>query len=97
MTSLENERKVDESMDVREAFESATERAKKLPHQANDVLLELYGLFKQATEGDVSGEKPGMFDFKGAAKYEAWESRRGLSKDDAMQAYIDLVDRLAEG
>ena len=61
----------------------------------HDVLLDLYGLFKQATEGDVSGEKPGMFDFKGAAKYDAWESRRGMTKDEAMQAYVDLVDRLA--
>ena len=82
-------------MELKEAFETATERAKELPHQPNDRLLELYGLFKQAAEGDVSGEKPGMFDFKGAAKYDAWESRRGMTKDEAMQAYIDLVDRLA--
>ena len=84
-------------MELRETFESATERAGKLPHQPNDVLLDLYGLFKQATQGDVTGEKPGMFDFKGAAKYDVWESRRGMSKDDASQAYIDLVDKLAAG
>jgi len=84
-------------MELKEAFETATERAKELPHQSNDRLLELYGLFKQAAEGDVSGEKPEMFDFKGAAKYDAWESRRGMTKDEAMQAYIDLVDRLAAG
>lgn len=84
-------------MDQREAFEAATGRAKELPHQPNDVLLELYGLFKQSTEGDVSGEKPGMFDFKGAAKYDAWESRRGMTKDEAMRAYVELVDRLAAG
>ena len=83
-------------MDQREAFEAATGRAKELPHQSNDVLLELYGLFKQSTEGDVSGEKPEMFDFKGAAKYDAWESRRGMTQDEAKQAYIDLVDRLAD-
>ena len=83
-------------MDQREAFEAATGRAKELPHQPNDVLLELYGLFKQSTVGDVSGEKPGMFDFKGAAKYDAWESRRGMTQDEAKQAYIDLVDRLAD-
>ena len=82
-------------MELREAFESTTERAKKLPHQSNDVLLELYGLFKQATAGDVTGEKPGLFDFKGAAKYDAWEGHRGMTQDEAKQAYIDLVDRLA--
>ena len=84
-------------MELLVAFESAADRAKELPHQPNDVLLDLYGLFKQATTGDVTGEKPGMFDFKGAAKYDAWEKRRGMSADEAMQAYIDLVDRLAAG
>ena len=84
-------------MELLVAFESAAERAKELPHQPNDVLLDLYGLFKQATTGDVTGEKPGMFDFKGAAKYDAWERRRGMTRDEAMQAYIDLVDRLGQG
>ena len=84
-------------MELLVAFESAAERAKELPHQPNDVLLDLYGLFKQATTGDVTGEKPGMFDFKGAAKYDAWERRRGMTKEEAMQAYIELVDRLAAG
>lgn len=84
-------------MELLVAFESAAERAKELPHQPNDVLLDLYGLFKQATTGDVTGEKPGMFDFKGAAKYDAWEKRRGMTKDEAMQAYIALVDRLGQG
>jgi diazepam-binding inhibitor (GABA receptor modulating acyl-CoA-binding protein) len=82
-------------MDQKAAFDAAARRAKELPHQPNDVLLELYGLFKQSTEGDVSGEKPGMFDFKGAAKYDAWERRRGMTRDEAMQAYVELVDKLA--
>lgn len=84
-------------MDLNGAFEAAIERAKQLPHQSNDVLLELYGLFKQATQGDVSGDQPGMFDFKGVAKYDAWEGRRGTTRDEAKQVYIDLVDRLAKG
>jgi len=83
-------------MDQREAFEAATGRAKELPRQPNDALLELYGLFKQSTEGDVSGEKPGMFDFVRVAKYEAWESRKGMTTDEAMRAYVELVDRLAD-
>lgn len=84
-------------MELHEAFSAATERAKQLPHQSNDRLLELYGLFKQATEGDVVGESPGFFDLKGAAKFDAWETRRGMSRDEAMQAYVDLVDKLANG
>ena len=60
----------------------------------NDVLLELYALFKQGTVGDVQGSRPGMMDIKGRAKYDAWAKRQGLSKDAAMTAYITLVDRL---
>jgi acyl-CoA-binding protein len=84
-------------MAAADGFEKATERAKSLPHQPNDVLLELYGLYKQATDGDVSGDRPGGFDFKGTAKYDAWEKRRGMSREDAKEAYIALVDRLADG
>jgi diazepam-binding inhibitor (GABA receptor modulator, acyl-CoA-binding protein) len=79
----------------REAFEQAVARSKTLGFQTPDVLLQLYGLYKQATEGDVTGERPGMFDFKGAAKYDAWASRKGLTTDEAMRAYVELVDKLA--
>lgn len=82
-------------MDLRNQFEAAIEKAKSLPSQSNETLLELYGLYKQATAGDVQGDRPGGFDFRGAAKYDAWAKRRGMSQDEAMQAYIDLVDNLA--
>lgn len=62
------------------------------PGQA--VQLELYGLFKQATRGDASGDRPGMMDIKGRAKYDAWSERRGMSTDDAMTAYIELAESL---
>ncbi|MCG6949411.1 MAG: acyl-CoA-binding protein [Acidobacteria bacterium] len=84
-------------MELKEQFEGSIERAKGLPDQSNETLLELYGLYKQATVGDVEGERPSGFDFRGAAKYDAWEKRRGMSSDAAMQAYIDLIDRLAAG
>jgi diazepam-binding inhibitor (GABA receptor modulating acyl-CoA-binding protein) len=84
-------------MDLKEQFEAATVKSKDLPSQGNETLLELYSLYKQATEGDVQGEAPSGFDFRGAAKYAAWEKRRGMTSDEAMQAYIDLVDRLAAG
>lgn len=84
-------------MVLKDQFEAAIEKAKGLPSQSNDTLLELYGLFKQATAGDVQGDRPGGFDFRGAAKYDAWEKRRGMSADEAMQAYIDLVGGLAAG
>lgn len=60
----------------------------------NTTLLKLYSLFKQATEGDVSGDAPAMFDLKESAKYNAWKGLSGMSKDAAMQAYVDLVKEL---
>jgi acyl-CoA-binding protein len=84
-------------MDLTEQFEASIEKGKSLPSQNNETLLELYGLYKQATAGDVQGEAPSGFDFRGAAKYAAWEKRRGMTSDEAMQAYIDLIDRLAAG
>ena len=59
-------------------------------------MLDLYGLFKQATEGDVTGSKPGGFDFKAILKFEAWEKLKGKSKEEAMGEYTALVNKLAE-
>jgi len=84
-------------MDLKQQFEASIEKAKGLPNQSNETLLELYSLYKQATVGDVEGERPSGFDFRGAAKFDAWAKRRGMSADDARQGYIDLVDRLAGG
>lgn len=81
--------------DLNQAFEQAAADAKQLPERPdNDVLLELYAYFKQGSEGDVSGEKPGFFDFVGVAKYEAWEKLKGTDADEAKQKYIDLINRL---
>jgi len=77
-------------------FEKALEDVKTLPAQSPDVLLELYGLYKQASAGDVTGKRPGMLDFKGRAKYDAWTSRKGLSRDEAMEAYVKLVALLLD-
>ena len=78
--------------EINSRFERAAVAAKSLPERPdNDTLLQLYALFKQGSAGDVSGEKPGFFDFVAAAKYEAWERLKGLSRDDARQQYIDLV------
>lgn len=83
-------------MDLKAEFEAAAARSKTLPSRpSNDVLLALYGLFKQASEGGVQGEGPGFFDLVGQAKFGAWESRKGMSKEAAMKAYIELVMKLA--
>ena len=82
-------------MTLTEEFEDAQRRVKTLTAAPdNDTLLALYALYKQGTEGDVRGSRPGMMDFKGRAKWDAWSSKKGLSKDDAMKAYVALVARL---
>ncbi|HMJ68642.1 MAG TPA: acyl-CoA-binding protein [Cyclobacteriaceae bacterium] len=78
-------------------FQNAVTTSKSLTKRpSNEELLELYALYKQATEGDVTGDRPGGFDFKAIAKYDAWAEKKGLSKDQSMQDYIKLVSRLNE-
>jgi diazepam-binding inhibitor (GABA receptor modulator, acyl-CoA-binding protein) len=77
-------------------FESAVARTKEFTKRpSNEELLQLYALYKQATEGDVTGERPGGFDFKAIAKYDAWEELKGKSKEVAITEYIALVDQLS--
>ena len=82
-------------MALLEDFNTAVSQSKDLPSRpSNEDLLQLYALFKQATDGDVSGDRPGGFDFKAIAKYNAWEEKKGTSKEQAMQEYVNLVARL---
>ena len=82
-------------MALAEDFSAAQARVKQLSRTpASDELLELYAYYKQATAGDASGERPGMLDFKGRAKFDAWAGRKGLAKEPAMNAYVALVEKL---
>ncbi|KAI6208156.1 Acyl-CoA-binding protein [Aphelenchoides besseyi] len=77
-------------------FEEAVENVKKLKTSPNnDELLILYALYKQATVGDNNTPKPGMMDFKGKAKHSAWESKKGMSQDDAKKEYVSKYEELA--
>jgi len=81
--------------DIKKQFDDAAAsvlKAKKDP--GNDLKLRLYANYKQATEGDVTGEKPGFTDFVNRAKYEAWAKLKGTSSEEAMKAYIKLVERV---
>ncbi|MBF9253982.1 acyl-CoA-binding protein [Pontibacter sp. 172403-2] len=83
-------------MATQEEFVNATERSKTLTERpANDVLLQLYALYKQATEGDIQTARPGGFDFKNIAKWDAWKSMEGKSREEAQDAYVQLVNQLA--
>jgi diazepam-binding inhibitor (GABA receptor modulator, acyl-CoA-binding protein) len=81
--------------DLKSQFEKAAQEVQGLPKKPdNDTLLRLYALYKQATAGDAGGKRPGFTDSVGRAKYDAWEKVKGLSKDQAMQQYVDLANKL---
>jgi diazepam-binding inhibitor (GABA receptor modulating acyl-CoA-binding protein) len=82
-------------MTLAEQFEQASKDVHTLKERpGNDILLNLYSLHKQASVGDVNGDEPGMFDFIAKAKYNAWATKKGLTRDEAMQKYVDLVQSL---
>lgn len=82
-------------MDLKAQFTDAQEQVKTLTERpSNEELLDLYALYKQATEGDNTTKKPGMFDMKGQFKWKQWKAKEGMSGDEAMEAYITLVDSL---
>jgi acyl-CoA-binding protein len=81
--------------DLKARFEQAAQEVQQLPKRPdNDALLKLYGLYKQATSGDVTGTRPGILDMQGRLKYDAWARLKGLSAEQAMQDYIALVEQL---
>ncbi len=83
--------------DLKAQFETAASEAQKLTKRpSNDAMLQLYAYYKQGTTGNVAGRRPGFTDFVGRAKYDAWKKLKGTSQEDAMQQYVDLVERLKQ-
>ncbi len=81
--------------DLKARFEQALADSKQLPAKPdNDTLLKIYSLFKQASTGDVQGDRPGMMDFVARAKYDAWAGLKGKTSEQAMQEYVDLIESL---
>jgi diazepam-binding inhibitor (GABA receptor modulating acyl-CoA-binding protein) len=82
--------------DLKTAFEAAVANSKNLSERPdNGTLLKIYALYKQATAGDNTEKKPGFADMVGRAKWDAWNGFKGISNDDAMQQYIDLIESLS--
>ena len=82
-------------MALKSDFQKAAKDVQKLSKRPSDKeLLNLYGLYKQATEGDVAGPKPGLLDFKAKAKYQAWSALKGTSEEEAMKNYVASVKKL---
>jgi len=83
-------------MDLKEQFEQAVAESKSLPERSgNDTLLQLYSLYKQASEGDINADPPSNpFDFVAKAKYEAWAGLKGKSSTEAMTEYVELIKKL---
>jgi acyl-CoA-binding protein len=82
-------------MSLHDQFTQAQADSKNLPERPDNMtLLKIYALFKQASNGDATGERPGFTDMIGRAKFDAWEQLKGTSQDDARQQYIDLIEEL---
>ena len=82
-------------MELIQQFDNAVAKSKALTKRpGNEELLQLYALFKQATEGDAKDDRPGDFDFKAIAKHDAWAEQAGKSKEQAMQDYVNLMTTL---
>ena len=80
---------------LKATFEAAVAASKQLPEKPDNMtLLQIYALYKQATEGDVEGKRPGFTDMVGRAKYDAWAGVKGKSANEAMQDYVDLIESL---
>ena len=77
------------------SFEEAAEKIKTSPNLASltdEKKLEIYALFKQGSIGDVNTARPGMLDFKGKAKWDAWEKKKGMTQDEAKELYVELIE-----
>ena len=84
-------------MDLNKQFEEAAAKSKEMTRRpTNEELLKLYALYKQGSEGDVTGERPGGFDFKGIAKFDSWEELKGMTQDKAKEEYIAFVNKLLQ-
>jgi diazepam-binding inhibitor (GABA receptor modulating acyl-CoA-binding protein) len=82
-------------MTLQAQFEQAIADSKNLLERPDNMtLLKMYALYKQASEGDSSGDRPGMTDMVGRFKWDAWAGLKGTSKEDAMQQYVDLITDL---
>ena len=60
----------------------------------NTTIRKVYAYFKQATEGDVSGKRPGILRVRARIKFNSWSSISGISREDAKKAYIELANNL---
>ncbi len=81
--------------DLKTQFDAAVADSKKLPEKPDNMtLLKIYALYKQATEGEVQGKRPGFTDMVGRAKYDAWAEQKGKESKAAMQEYVDLIEGL---
>jgi acyl-CoA-binding protein len=84
-------------MSLADQFTQALADSKTLSERPDNMtLLKMYALYKQGSNGDATGERPGMTDFVGRAKFDAWAELKGTTKENAMQEYVDLVNELKD-
>ena len=81
--------------DLKSQFEQAVAESKNLPERPDNMtMLRIYALYKQATDGDAQGERPGFTDMVGRMKWDGWKALEGTSGDEAMQSHVELIESL---
>lgn len=88
-------------MGLQQQFEDAVEKVRNAPADgdykpSNEEKLKMYALFRQAQDGDVQGKRPGLLDPLNRFKYDAWAGLKGMSQEEAMQKYIDEVQKVED-
>lgn len=82
---------LDEAFSAATAFVAASVSTQKVP---NEIQLQLYGLYKIATEGPCGVAAPPAFKMRARAKWNAWQKLGAMPPEDAMQKYVEIVTEL---
>ena len=95
-------------MSINEQFQAAAQQVNNLPGDvAARYMTELYGLYKQATEGDVN-MKANEVDSAGAdqasgpaglsqAQWDSWNQFKGMPEEQAKQRYVARAAEITGG
>lgn len=59
----------------------------------DDVKLEFYKYFKQANAGDVVGTQPWAVQMEARAKWDAWNSVKGMTSEEAKAKYVEVLTK----
>ncbi|XP_011301720.1 acyl-CoA-binding domain-containing protein 4 [Fopius arisanus] len=88
-------------MTTEEKFVAAVNVIKSLPKNgayqpSHELQLRFYGYYKQATEGPCQQSKPAFWEVVKKAKWDAWMRLGNMSRQEAMNNYVDELKKIVE-